>query len=1401
MKNKVRDDAVCEKKKSGIVMKGRNDWGMMKKVMIVLLLALVLVLGAVQVAFAAEEDGDIARQFVSDSPTDGMYCSVSSNTLRHYDSYQDDPYFANGGFMFGTTVGKMKAYVICVDFEDCVGAERVEYGDLQNVFWTEGMEYDYSKPETYYKTIFMGSDSFGEDFTGEQEYVGMVEYFNQVSYGMMDMEVEFINAMVPNEDGSWPWFRLPGEQRDWAIQYASEVEDYRIFGRLYEGALEVAYEQVPDLNIDDISFLYVVTPVNTFGFRSGLQGGAGIDTAFSYQDQAIILRDTELRHEPLLTTENGVVIGSGTTITKGARGYDGADRSYFRVMAHETGHGLGLIDDYTYSGTDHLSANSRSWSSPVGNWGIMGGMTADVPDWPVWYKFKAGWIEDDEIEVVMPGETKEIVISALGSKEGAYDQGAKMVLIPTEWRTVDTFNNPTWNPNGTDYNFLDWFTPVWLGGEEFAMKSFPTGYVLESRRAVGADYLNTSGTPGTQGVLITQLSNLTWETGHGAAGLKVMRNPGVNVNRACIGVDEYAGENGAYSWEDVSRGVKIEVLESNLFYDRVRITYTGEGEGVDEQGAPVTVERDYQGELTLSDTYAMAGDTITVDFDLFTLGESADNGNMLTPQAPDPVIVGAGSPLGVPGGVAGYTLTVSFDPAVLRYVADSQVSAIDGLDVIDNGDGTLTVTATGDTMIRDWLLSLDFQVLDGVDPDTYSIDAEITDVELLTFTGEAADIDGVDVAVFGGAVTVTDVPTYSVSGLITESKHGDVGVPAEISLYDENGDLVAETKSGTYGAYVIEGVPAGEGYYLVASKHLYDDTESAPFAVIDQDVDDVDVELQLTLLTISGHVYGDSEDNPLAGAKVQLVDGGFLPVGEPVYTDRNGYYEIHDATVMENDFYTLTAFADGYGNNYGAHYGIGKQDLFSATDDLEDVDITLSSTYMINGTITPADGAANYRVQLYQNGEPVGDPVAADVIVTEGWWGPTTSIEYTISGVPSGAGYTVEISGDGYLTRTTTPFKVMTTNVLRKNLSLTPLADAVAVSGTVTNDNGRPVEGVTVTSPDTVLGHVVEPVVTDANGAYTVYLPKHAEYQLRFMDGQRYANTSRTVTTQEEAAITLNVTLSDRSETSTTASDRYVIQAQAGEGGQIAPSGKVSVTEGTDKTFTITADAGYVVKDVVVNGRSVGVVTTYTFKDVDADATIEVLFVQEGETDVVNPFVDVKTTDWFYQDVLTAWKDGLVNGRTTTTYVPDGNITLAEAIKLAATMHQKYTTGNVTLANGSPEWYSTYVAYAVANGIIQDGEYTDLNAIATRAQFASIFAAALPDDALKAIHTIEDGKIPDVKLSDSYGAAVYKLYQAGVLTGNDEAGTFAPMTNIKRSEVAAIVNRMMHAENRITDSL
>lgn len=178
------------------------------------------------------------------------------------------------------------------------------------------------------------------------------------------------------------------------------------------------------------------------------------------------------------------------------------------------------------------------------------------------------------------------------------------------------------------------------------------------------------------------------------------------------------------------------------------------------------------------------------------------------------------------------------------------------------------------------------------------------------------------------------------------------------------------------------------------------------------------------------------------------------------------------------------------------------------------------------------------------------------------------------------------------------------------------------------------------------------------------------------------------------------------------------------------------------------------------------------------------------------PFLDVNPTDWFYADVLQAWKDGLINGMTATSFEPNGQLSLAQAIKLAAVMHQSSTGTKILLANGSPMWYSSYVDYAIANGIIKEGQFTDYERAATRREFAAIFAAALPADKYAAINEIADGRIPDVKEADLYGAEIYKLYRAGILSGNDAAGTFAPESNIKRSEVSAIVNRMMHAEAR-----
>ena len=74
------------------------------------------------------------------------------------------------------------------------------------------------------------------------------------------------------------------------------------------------------------------------------------------------------------------------------------------------------------------------------------------------------------------------------------------------------------------------------------------------------------------------------------------------------------------------------------------------------------------------------------------------------------------------------------------------------------------------------------------------------------------------------------------------------------------------------------------------------------------------------------------------------------------------------------------------------------------------------------------------------------------------------------------------------------------------------------------------------------------------------------------------------------------------------AAQKYTITATAGEGGSITPNGDVSVKEGASQTFAITADNGYEIADVLVDGNSVGAVETYTFDEVKANHTISASF-------------------------------------------------------------------------------------------------------------------------------------------------------------------------------------------------
>ena len=76
--------------------------------------------------------------------------------------------------------------------------------------------------------------------------------------------------------------------------------------------------------------------------------------------------------------------------------------------------------------------------------------------------------------------------------------------------------------------------------------------------------------------------------------------------------------------------------------------------------------------------------------------------------------------------------------------------------------------------------------------------------------------------------------------------------------------------------------------------------------------------------------------------------------------------------------------------------------------------------------------------------------------------------------------------------------------------------------------------------------------------------------------------------------------------------DGYTIKASAGNGGKISPSGDVKIEKGKDAVFTFSANSGYAVSDVTVDGKKVVASGSYTFKAVSENHTISVSFKYVG---------------------------------------------------------------------------------------------------------------------------------------------------------------------------------------------
>lgn len=171
-------------------------------------------------------------------------------------------------------------------------------------------------------------------------------------------------------------------------------------------------------------------------------------------------------------------------------------------------------------------------------------------------------------------------------------------------------------------------------------------------------------------------------------------------------------------------------------------------------------------------------------------------------------------------------------------------------------------------------------------------------------------------------------------------------------------------------------------------------------------------------------------------------------------------------------------------------------------------------------------------------------------------------------------------------------------------------------------------------------------------------------------------------------------------------------------------------------------------------------------------------------------FVDVPQGHWAYDYVKTAQSQGWINGVSDNTFAPAGSVTGAQFITMVV---RAFYPGDIPAGTADP-WYSPYVAAGDTHALRENADMADATGLSTpmtRYQMAVVMGNLLADAQV-------DTDIPDLSgaisdwdsIPDAYRQSVAQAYTLGLLTGVDDAGTFAGEQGMNRAQSAAVLCRL-----------
>ncbi len=186
------------------------------------------------------------------------------------------------------------------------------------------------------------------------------------------------------------------------------------------------------------------------------------------------------------------------------------------------------------------------------------------------------------------------------------------------------------------------------------------------------------------------------------------------------------------------------------------------------------------------------------------------------------------------------------------------------------------------------------------------------------------------------------------------------------------------------------------------------------------------------------------------------------------------------------------------------------------------------------------------------------------------------------------------------------------------------------------------------------------------------------------------------------------------------------------------------------------------------------------------------------------PFGDVDDSAWYRGAVETVYKEGIMEGRSSSAFAPTELMSRAELVTVICRLSGENTNGlgkNLSFKDtDSSAWYADSIAWAVEKGLVTgytDGSFKPSSPI-QRQELAKIAVLYLENEGVLNSDNSGAKKFADEGTFPQWSAEyIKKLGKSGLMVG-DEKGNFNPTSNTSRAEIATLVTRILPLLDRIS---